>query len=124
MRGKSANHRRKKAEQRGIAAEYLAAVYLWMRGYKILALRYKSPVGEIDIIARKKNVLVMVEVKMRSRIEDALEAVHHRNRGRVAAAARHYLTYVGMTTDCALRFDVIALGWPFRLRHLNNAWQA
>ena len=68
------------AYQKGHWAEILAAAYLWLKGYKILTRRYKSPVGEIDLIAQKGRTLAAVEIKARDEISTALEAVNAKTR--------------------------------------------
>lgn len=113
---------RVKAYRRGLWAETLAALYLRCKGYRILETRYKTPLGEIDLIARRGEAVVFVEVKARGTMGEALEAVHRRNRARVQRAALHYLAHHPNLADARLRFDVIALAPPFSLRHLDNAW--
>lgn len=117
-----------KSYEHGHNAERLAAAYLMLKGYRILKMRYKTPVGEIDIVARKKNVLVFVEVKSRRVLGDALESVTEKNRTRVTRAAQHFLSAHPGYCDLDVRFDAVvvgsALGLPFFLRHLDNAWQA
>jgi putative endonuclease len=71
----------------GISAESRAAAFLIAKGFRILARRWRSPVGEIDIIARRRELLIFVEVKARDRIDDAAWSVTDRQRGRIAAAA-------------------------------------
>ena len=75
----------------GLSAESRAAMVLIAKGYRILARRFKTPAGEIDIVARRRRVLVFVEVKARERADDAAEAVTdrsqaaHRRRRRIVA---------------------------------------
>jgi putative endonuclease len=64
----------------GLSAESRAAAYLIAKGYRILARRFKTPVGEIDIVARRRGVLVFVEVKAREKLADAPAAAYHRRR--------------------------------------------
>jgi len=71
----------------GISAESRAAAFLIAKGFRILARRWRSPVGEIDIIARRRSLLVFVEVKARERLDDAAWSVTDRQRLRIAAAA-------------------------------------
>lgn len=119
---------RRRSYAYGVWAEYLAAFYLWLKLYKIVALRYKTPVGEIDIVARKGNVLVIVEVKARADIADALASINARGRKRIEDAARHFMAHHCGSEDMDVRFDVIAIGlckaWPICLRHLDNAWRS
>lgn len=71
----------------GLSAESRAALFLIAKAYRILARRWKTPFGEIDIVARRRGVLVFVEVKARERIDDAVEAVTERNKRRIVSAA-------------------------------------
>lgn len=106
----------------GLGAEMLSAWYLRCKGYRILRQRYKTPLGEIDIIARRRNVVAFIEVKRRALYEDALISVTPRTQSRIARAAQIFLAQQDGLQNCDLRFDVIAV-LPFRLRHLDNAWQ-
>jgi Holliday junction resolvase-like predicted endonuclease len=67
------------AFQRGLSAESRAALLLIAKAYRILARRWKTPFGEIDIVARRRGVVVFVEVKARTSIDEAAEAVTERN---------------------------------------------
>ena len=111
-----------KAYKRGLWAEYLAALYLIFCGYRILKMRYKTQVGEIDIIALKKHTLVFVEVKSRRNIVDALESVNVRTRKRIEKAARYFLMCDSVYNDFEMRFDVIVFDGGFNFKHLDNAW--
>src|SRR5262245_10907940 len=75
----------------GISAESRAAAFLIAKGFRILARRWKSPVGEIDIIARRRSLLIFVEVKARERLDDAAWSVTDRQRLRIVAAAEAWL---------------------------------
>ncbi|MCB9989643.1 MAG: YraN family protein [Rhodospirillales bacterium] len=113
---------RKTSYQTGLWAEELSAWYLRLKGYRILKRRYKTPVGEIDLIARKGNMIVFVEVKDRRALDDALRAVTPQMRQRITRAA-HYFVSRHPAADKDLRFDLIACAPPFSIRHLDNAWQ-
>jgi putative endonuclease len=78
---------RVEALHRGLSAESRAALLLIAKAYRILARRWKTPFGEIDIVARRRGVLVFVEVKTRASMDAALEAVTERTRQRILAAA-------------------------------------
>ena len=106
----------------GVYAEYLAAAYLWAKGYDILARRYKTKMGEIDLIALKKDVLVFAEVKWRADNDSAAGAVMPSSRLRIENAARLYLSQ-GAYSDVSPRFDIIAISPPFFIRHIDNAWR-
>ena len=111
-----------KTYNRGLKAEGLAALWLKFKGYKILERRYKTNVGEIDIIARRKKTICFIEVKARTTQVKALESLTATMRGRIERAA---LTYIGQNNvaDYEMRFDLITVSPPFFIHHLDNAWQ-
>jgi putative endonuclease len=115
---------RQAAFRRGLSAETRAALLLLLKGYRILARRWQSPVGEIDIVARRRRVLVFVEVKARARLDDAAEAVTERQRRRIAAAAEAWLAAHPQHASAEIRFDAVLVmprRWP---RHLVAAFDA
>src|SRR5258707_5849277 len=75
----------------GLSAESRAAAYLVAKGYRIVARRVRSPVGEIDIVARRRGTLIFVEVKAPERLDDAAQAVIVRQQRRVIPAAEALL---------------------------------
>jgi putative endonuclease len=75
------------AFQRGLSAESRAALLLIAKAYRILERRWKTPFGEIDIVARRRGAVVFVEVKARRSIDEAVEAVTKRTKRRVIGAA-------------------------------------
>jgi putative endonuclease len=108
----------------GLSAESRAAMVLIAKGYRILARRFKTPAGEIDIVARRRRVLVFVEVKARERADDAAEAVTDRNRQRIVAAAELWLARNPAGPQCDIHFDVI-LVTPGKIpQHIPNAFDA
>jgi putative endonuclease len=112
--------------KRGLVAEEGAVRFLSRRGYNILHQRFKTPAGEIDIIAQEADTLVFVEVKFRQRYEEALETVSLRQQKRILAAAEAFLSLEenAIFLYYHLRFDVIAYS-ATRLQHLKNAfWSA
>lgn len=122
-------NKRQKAYKAGLWAESLAAYYLRFCGYRILERRYKTPVGEIDLVVRKGNVIAAVEVKARDNVALGIEAVHPRNRLRVERAASYFIGGFPEYAVCAVRFDIVAVAlaygfWPVRFRHLPRAWDA
>jgi putative endonuclease len=115
--------RRRAAYRRGHAGEQLAALRLLLTGYRILARRYRTKVGEIDLIARRGNVIAFVEVKRRDALAAGLEAVTPQARIRIRRAAELYLRRNPDLADRALRFDVMVItpwAWP---RHIVDAWR-
>ena len=113
---------RRAAFARGLSAESRAALLLIAKGYRIAARRWKSPVGEIDIVARRRNVLVFVEVKARAGFDEAAFAVTPYQRRRILAAARAWLGRHPGDATCAIRFDAVLVmpwRWP---RHMPGAF--
>jgi putative endonuclease len=108
----------------GISAESRAALFLMAKAYRILARRWKTPFGEIDIVAGRRNDLVFFEVKARDTLEDAAEAVTERNRQRIIAAAELWLAHHPRDAQRAIRFDVILMMPGKMPRHIVNAFDA
>jgi putative endonuclease len=108
----------------GLSAESRAAMFLIAKGYRIVARRWKTPLGEIDIVARRRRTLVFAEVKARGRADDAAEAVTERGRRRIIAAAELWLAHRPDDAQCDIRFDVVLVA-PGRIpRHIANAFDA
>lgn len=119
----AATELRRAAERRGRVAEWLAAWTLRLKGYRILAHGFRSPVGEIDLVARRGRTLVFIEVKARGQLVAAAEALAPRQRQRIARAALAFLQRHSGLAELDIRFDVL---WvlPWRLpRHLVDAWR-
>ena len=110
------------AEKRGRRGERLAAWYLRLTGWRILATRQKVGAGEVDLVARRGRTVAFVEVKWR-RTSEALDlAIDERRLRRVAAAASALIARHAGPAD-TVRIDVLLLApgrWP---RHIVNAWQ-
>src|SRR5439155_24667143 len=105
----------------GISAESRAAAFLIAKGFRILARRWRSPVGEIDIIARRRTLLIFVEVKARDQL-DAAWSVTDRQRLRIAAAAEAWLARYADDRIRDIRFDAVLIA-PGRLpRHIPSAF--
>lgn len=114
---------KQKSYRQGLWAENLAALYLMLKGYRIMERRYKTKVGEIDLIGKKGKSLLFIEVKIRKDMDMALSAVNKSSQKRIQRAAEYFLSTRQEYADYALRFDLIAMAPPFHLRHLDNAWQ-
>jgi putative endonuclease len=108
----------------GLSAESRAAAMLIAKGFRILVRRWKSPVGEIDIVARRRQLLVFVEVKARERIDDAAWSVTQRQRARIVAAAEAWLAANPDDSIRDIRFDAMLVA-PGRIpRHIPAAFDA
>ena len=108
----------------GLSAESRAAALLIAKGYRIVARRWRSPVGEIDIVARRRGTLVFVEVKARERLDDAAEAVVVRQQRRIIAAAEAWLASHPEDANCDMRFDVMLVAPKSIPRHIMAAFDA
>ncbi|MBM3527520.1 MAG: YraN family protein [Alphaproteobacteria bacterium] len=108
----------------GLSAESRAAAYLVAKGYRIVARRFRSPVGEVDIVARRKGVLVFVEVKARASLDAAAESLQQRQQRRIAAAASAWLAAHPEDAESDIRFDAVLVA-PGRIpRHIPAAFDA
>src|ERR1700753_3095810 len=121
---KAAAPARVAAFRTGLSAEARAAAFLMAKGYRILARRFRTPYGEIDLIARRRNLLVFIEVKARASLDDAAYAVTSRQQRRIIDAAQGWLMAHPEHAEFELRFDAVLIA-PRRLpRHLLAAFDA
>ena len=91
MTGPAPDPKRRSAERRGRRAEVLAALALMLKGYRIRAWRYRCPLGEVDLIARKGDLLIFVEVKARRELRAGVDAVTPTAARRINAAGEHWI---------------------------------
>ena len=113
---------RAEREAQGRRGETLAAWYLRLKGWRILARRVKTPRGEIDLIARRGATVAFIEVKWRASAAERDQSIDKYRLRRVAAAAEAAAPRFAKWGD-DLRIDVLLLApgsWP---RHIVNAWQ-
>lgn len=115
---------RRAAERRGRRGEFVAALLLLAKGYRILGRRVRTRAGEIDLVALSpRGILCFVEVKTRNAIRDAQEALLPRQEARIARAAELYLAQWRGLRSSGVRFDTITISgrsWP---QHLRDAWR-
>lgn len=114
--------RRRDAERRGRRSEFLAMVALVLKGYRPLAWRAKTPLGEVDLIVRRGDVIAFVEVKARRSISEAIDAVSPSARRRILAAGELWLSRHPRLGQVSWRCDIVAVRpwrWPV---HLENAF--
>ena len=113
---------RVRAYRRGLAAETIAALMLRLKGHRIVARRYKTPVGEIDLVALKGRRLAFVEVKRRKSADDAAWTVPAKQRRRIVRAAQYWLAAHPDLSGHDIAFDVVLAApwaWP---RYIENAF--
>lgn len=108
---------RKRREKLGRQAEFLAANYLRLKGYRILEKRYKTRQGEIDLIAVRKDLLVMVEVKAREDLQAARESVTYTSQQRIKKAAQQFISRKSAYRQMGVRFDALFLIGRRRIVH-------
>ena len=105
----------------GKKGENKACRYLRWHGWKILERNYKNPFGEVDIIAKKRDVFAFIEVK--TRLNDVFgtpaQAVNEQRQRRYVQAAKFY--FYGKSVDCTVRFDIIEV-FRGQLNHIENAF--
>ncbi|WP_375398672.1 YraN family protein [uncultured Sphingomonas sp.] len=112
---------RRAAEAAGRRAERIAGWWLRLKGWRILDRRVRTPVGEIDLVARKGALVAFVEVKSRATDAELDYAIDERRLARVAAAAEVLMPrYAGPDDD--IRIDVVLIAPGMRPRHIENAW--
>ncbi|MCO5082227.1 MAG: YraN family protein [Rhizobiaceae bacterium] len=115
--------RRFAAYRLGHRSEWLAALALMLKGYQIVAWRYRTKLGEIDLIARRRDLVLIVEVKARPTLAEAMEAIGHISERRIDGAADLWLARQPDYARLSLRFDMVAVlprRWPV---HVENIFQ-
>jgi putative endonuclease len=121
---KAASPERVAAFRTGLSAESRAAAYLMAKGYRILAKRFRTPHGEIDIVAKRRDLLAFVEAKARASLDEAAFAVTPRQQSRIIDAAQTWLVAHPEHAQFELRFDVILIAPRHLPRHLLAAFDA
>jgi putative endonuclease len=113
---------RVRAYRSGVFAETLAALMLRLKGYAIVARRYKTPVGEIDLVGLKGRRLAFIEVKRRKTAEDAAWTLPAKQRRRIVRAAQYWLAAHPSYAGHDMAFDVVLTApWAFP-RYIENAF--
>lgn len=120
----NASPERVAAFRTGLSAESRAAAYLMAKGYRILAKRFRTPYGEIDLVARKRNLIAFVEVKARASLDDAAWAVTPRQQQRIVNAAQAWLMAHPEHAEFDMRFDAMLIAPRSLPRHLLAAFDA
>ena len=117
-----AERARLKAERAGRLAEWAALWSLRLKGYRLLASRFRSPVGEVDLVMRKGSVTAFIEVKARPTRDAAVGSVTSWQSKRISAAARMWMSRDPKAAAQSCRFDIVAVTpyhWP---HHIENAF--
>ncbi|MGD9914029.1 MAG: YraN family protein [Rhizobiaceae bacterium] len=114
---------RRRAYRRGHRSEWLASLALLLKGFRTVARRYRTPSGEIDLIARRGDLVLIVEVKARPTLIEAMDAIGRLSERRIEAAADLWLSRQRDSAKLSLRFDMVAVlprRWPI---HVENIFQ-
>jgi putative endonuclease len=115
--------RGREAFHRGHGAERRAAWWLRLKGYRILAINWRSVAGEIDLIARRGAALAFIEVKQRVDSDTATLSLAPQQRARLARAAGLFVAQRPELAGLTLRFDLMAFGRMGRPVHMKDAWR-
>jgi putative endonuclease len=120
---RSAARTRQAAYRHGHLAEMAAALLLTAKGYRVLARRYKTPLGEIDLVVKRRRLVAFVEVKARPSRDEALQSVGRMSERRIVDAADLWLAKHPDAAGLNLRYDMV-LVTPWRLpKHLPDAFR-
>lgn len=111
-------------DAKGRFAEWRAEMLLRCKGYRILARRFRSGQGEVDLIAERGRALCFVEVKFRATEDAAAESVNAKQRRRILNAANAYLARNPLAAERDCRFDLILVTSALLPRHVLNAWSS
>ena len=112
---------RREAYRRGHRGEWLAAAALLVKGFRIVARRYRTRLGEIDLIARRGNLVLIVEVKVRPTLAEAMEAIARESEWRIEGAADLWLARQPDFSRLSMRFDMVAVlprRWPVHVQNV------
>ena len=118
----SAADKRRRAYKKGHRGEWLAAWILRMKAFRIVATRFKTKSGEVDLIARRGDLVLMVEVKARPTLEQAMDAVSHSALKRIEAAGDEWLARQQDHAKLSVRYDLIAVlprRWPVHVTAIH-----
>ena len=103
--------------------EVFCALWLMAKGYRLLGFRVRTPLGEIDILAKRGDILAVIEVKQRRTLEQALTAISWKQKQRLLRAGASVAAKSTQLSGLAIRLDLMALApgrWP---RHIRDAWR-
>jgi putative endonuclease len=110
--------------QKGIDSEIKTINYLKSQGYEILASRFKTSFGEIDILAKHEDTIIGIEVKYRKSIESAAYSINTKQKSRIIDAMNIFLQDFIQENQIYpfIRFDVVLLSSSKEMNHIKNAW--
>lgn len=106
---------------RGLLAEFYTKIILLFKGYIILETRFKSSLGEIDIICRKNKQIIFIEVKSRKDPVQFLDVITTKQKDRIIRSSQVFLKKRKLI-NIVIRYDVVFVKFPFYIRHIKNAF--
>lgn len=113
---------RKISLRRGVIAEYVAACYLILKAYTVLAMRYRIKEGEVDLIIRRGRVIAFVEVKARADLASGMDAIDEMKLRKFRKAVDHWVMRNLWAEAYTLRGDAVVIR-PWRLPvHIEDAF--
>lgn len=110
--------------KKGKRAEWFCAFLLFFKGYRVLKMRYKTPVGEVDLIASRGKTLIFFEVKARDSYQKGVEAITERAKKRITHAGDYFLMKNPKYTNFSIQFDVMVVSGISLPYHIRNAWSS
>lgn len=116
---------RQRAEKAGRRAETWVGFYLFLTGHRILARRFKTRSGEVDLIARRGKTIIFVEVKQRAKAEHAIDPVTARSEERIIRSGEIFLSRHPRFVDQsdALRYDIAIVTGRWRITHHRDVFR-
>jgi putative endonuclease len=108
--------------KRGLLTEWMARIFLKFKFYQILYIRYKTPLGEIDIICRKNNTIIFCEVKYRKSLFQDESVVQNKQIYRIKNAASFFLARNVVYNSHDMRFDLLIINNNLSITHHRNVW--
>lgn len=117
----AADPKRIDAYRRGHRGEWLASMALMAKGYRIVARRYRTKLGEIDLIARRGDLIAVIEVKARPTLASAMEAIGRESAHRIEGATDMWLARQRDYPKLSVRFDMVAVlpwRWPVHVENI------
>ena len=116
---------RQKSHYKGLFGEQYALFWLRVKGYRCLNKRFKTPVGEIDLIMRKGKTICFIEVKHYMKLEQAAQSINNKQKKRISRTASLWMQQNTNYASYTQRFDALLLhgkGLTLRVKHIQNAW--
>ncbi len=116
------DRQRRAAERRGRHAEFIAALALMLKGWRIVVRRYRTPLGEIDLVIRRGDLVAFVEVKARADLRAGVDSVSYASERRIRAAGETWLSRQPDGGQLSWRCDIVVVSswrWP---THIEDAF--